>query len=145
VRPPIRALTPTEVGALLALDIPAHLATIDADGFPRITPLWFLWDEGAFYMTSVKGQPHLRNIERDPRVALCVDVEEREVVDGHRPNRRIRAQGEAELAPDDGGTWTRRITLKYVRGEEGERAAERRAPMARVVIRLLPVRLLAQG
>lgn len=143
-RPRLNRLDATEVAALLALDIPAHLATTDADGYPRITPIWFVWEDGAFRMTSVEGQPHLRNLARDPRAAICVDTEARAAVDGIRPNRRVRAQGLAETEQDDGGYWTRRITCKYVLGVAGRAAAERRAAMPRVVITLRPERLLAQ-
>ena len=142
-RPEIRRLSAEEISDLLALDVPAHLATTDPDGYPRITPLWFLYEDGAFRMTSVEGQPHLRNIDADPRAAICVDVEERQARDGHRPNRRFRAQGRAELARDKDGTWTRRITQKYLPGDEA--AADRRSSMPRVVITLRPERLVAQG
>ncbi len=141
----MRRLDEREIDQLLALDFPAHLATIDPSGFPRITPIWFVWADGAFHMTSVEGQPHLRNIARDPRASVCVDTEEPESARGVRLNRRVKGQGNAELFPDDGGTWTRRITLKYIRGAEGEAAAARRAAMPRVVIRLRPPRITAQG
>ena len=134
-----------EVGQLLALDIPAHLATLDPDGFPRITPLWFLWEAGAFYLTSVEGRPHLRNLQRDPRASLCVDTEERVAIAGHRPNRQVKAYGLAHLAPDDEGYWTRRITRKYLAGPEGEERAAYRAAMQRIVIVLRPSRLIAVG
>ena len=145
MRPRIRQLGEEEIAKLLALDVPAHLATIDPDGFPRITPIWFLWADGAFHMTSVEGQPHLRNIVRNPRASVCVDTEERESASGARPNRRVRAQGKAELTQDEGGEWTRWITLKYVQGEEGEARAAYRAAMPRLLIRLRPLRLTAQG
>lgn len=48
-----RPLDPAEIEALLALDVPARLATLDRDGFPHVTPLRFLWSDGAFYMTSI--------------------------------------------------------------------------------------------
>src|SRR5919204_4848772 len=109
MRPAIRRLSPPEIEELLQLDVPAHLATLDPDGFPRITPLWFVWDEGLFRMTSVEGQPHLRNVARDARAAICVDTEAREAVAGERENRRVRAQGLATAEPDPDGFWTRRI------------------------------------
>ena len=143
MKPQIKRLSGPEIDELLALDVPAHLATIDPDGYPRITPIWFLWDDGAFVMTSIEGYPHLRNLARDPRAAVCVDTEEHDAIDGHRPNRRVRARGDAQLFRDD-GEWTRRITRKYVTGPEGERTAERRASMSRVVIRIRPVKMLAQ-
>lgn len=37
-----RRLSEQEIEALLALDVPARLATIDAEGFPHVTPLWFV-------------------------------------------------------------------------------------------------------
>jgi PPOX class probable F420-dependent enzyme len=142
--PPIERLDSTGIASVLALDIPAHLATTDPEGYPRITPIWFIWEAGAFWMTSVEGQPHLRNLMHDPRAAISVDTEDRVAVRGVRENRRVRAQGRAELGPDKDGQWTRRITLKYVHGAEGEAAAARRAAMQRVVITLRPERLIAQ-
>jgi nitroimidazol reductase NimA-like FMN-containing flavoprotein (pyridoxamine 5'-phosphate oxidase superfamily) len=47
-----RRLSDEEIEALLALDIPARLATIDPHGFPHVTPLWFVWDDAAFHLTS---------------------------------------------------------------------------------------------
>jgi hypothetical protein len=47
-QPRIERFEATEIAAVLALDIPAHLATIDPDGYPRITPIWFIWEDGAF-------------------------------------------------------------------------------------------------
>lgn len=95
-------------------------------------------------MTSVEGQPHVLNLARDARAAICIDTEARESVAGFRANRRVRAQGNAETAPDEGGYWTRRITLKYVPGPDGEATAKRRAAMPRVLITLEPERTLAQ-
>ena len=40
--PPARRLLPQEIADVLNLAIPAHLATLDSAGFPRIVPLWFL-------------------------------------------------------------------------------------------------------
>ncbi|HEX9416255.1 MAG TPA: pyridoxamine 5'-phosphate oxidase family protein [Gaiellaceae bacterium] len=134
-----------EIEELLAVDVPAHLATIDPRGFPRVTPIWFVWADGAFYMTSVEGQPHLRNIARNPRTSVCVDTEEPESAGGIRPHRQVKGYGEAELFPDEAGEWTRRITLKYIRGEAADATAARRAAMPRVVIRLRPLRMTARG
>jgi nitroimidazol reductase NimA-like FMN-containing flavoprotein (pyridoxamine 5'-phosphate oxidase superfamily) len=140
-----RTLDQREVEELLRLDVPAHLATLDPNGFPRITPIWFVWADGAFHMTSVEGQPHLGNIARDPRASICVDIEESEPVEGVRRNRRVKGHGHAELFTDQDGEWTRRITVKYIRGAQGEAAVARRVAMPRVGIRLRLVRLTARG
>ena len=136
-----RTMTDDEINKVLALDVPAHLATIDRDGSPRITPIWFLWEDGAFYMSSVKGKIQLRNLERNPVAAICVDVEGPDSGVGHRPNRQVKARAAVRLFEDD-GSWTRRITAKYVSGPEGERTAAERASMPRLVIELRPSRVI---
>lgn len=141
-RPAGGRLSQGEIGELLALDVPARLATIDPDGFPRITPIWFVWEDGAFHMTSVAGRPHLRNLAEEPRASICIDTESRESVRGVRSNRQIKARGFAELRPDEGGYWTRRITAKYVSGPEGEARGAYRAAMGRIVIVLRPSQVL---
>lgn len=142
IRPP-RPLTPEEIEALLALDVPARLATIDAAGFPHVTPLWFVWAEGAFHMTSFPDRPHLRRLGANPHAGLCIDVEEPERGDGERPNRQVRAIGQAELLADAGGAWTRRITEKYVRGPAAPARSAARSADERVVVRLRPRRVVA--
>ena len=136
-----RSLTNAQLDALLALDIPGQLGTLDKEGYPQITPIWFVWEGGAFYMTSLPEKAHVRRLERDPRASFCVEVEDVERDDGERPNRSVRAVGPAELFDDVGGAWTRRITEKYIRGPGRADKLAARSAQERVVIRLQPVRL----
>jgi hypothetical protein len=71
-----------------------------------------------------------------------VDVEDPERDDGQRPNRQVRAIGEATLFGDRGGEWTRRITEKYVRGPAAEHRVAARVADERIAIRLRPTRLI---
>ncbi|WP_433732377.1 pyridoxamine 5'-phosphate oxidase family protein [Nocardia sp. CA-129566] len=109
----MRTLRPAEIAGLLASDIVAHLATIDAAGYPHVTPIWFLWDQHAFRLTSWAGRPHLRRIRANPRVGLVIDREVGRRADGQRPNRQVRIIGDAELTIDPDGVWTQRIWEKY--------------------------------
>jgi nitroimidazol reductase NimA-like FMN-containing flavoprotein (pyridoxamine 5'-phosphate oxidase superfamily) len=136
-------LTPDEIETLLRAAVPARLATLDRRGFPHVTPLWFIWADGAFYLTSFPDRPHVARLRRDPRAGICIDVEDPERDDGERPNRQVRGVGTAELFADDRGLWTRRITRKYVTGPVGDERAEQRAAEPRTVIRLAPARLVA--
>jgi nitroimidazol reductase NimA-like FMN-containing flavoprotein (pyridoxamine 5'-phosphate oxidase superfamily) len=138
-----RRLEPNEIETLLALDVPARLATLDRQGFPHITPLWFVWENEAFFMTSICDRPHLRRLSRNPRAGLCIDVEEPERDDGQRPNRQVRAVGNVELLPDRESKWTRRITEKYVRGPAATKMLAARAADDRILICLRPARLVA--
>lgn len=142
VRAP-RRLDPRELEALLGLDVVAHLATLDRNGFPHITPLWFVWDGGAFHMTSINDRPHLKRLAANPQAGVGIDVEDEERVDGHRPNRQVRAIGNAELFPDHDASWTTRITKKYLKGPGAAASIASRAADERVVIRLRPTNLVA--
>lgn len=138
-----RRLNRTEIETLLALDVPAHLATLDRNGFPHVTPLWFVWEDGAFYMTSIADRPHLKRLAGNPRAGLGIDVEDPERADGQRPNQQVRAIGNAELLPDDHAAWTTRITEKYVHGPAAATSIAARAADERIVICLRPTRLVA--
>ena len=142
LKPP-RQLGTDEIEQLLACDVPAHLATLDNGGFPHVTPLWYIWTNGAFYMTSIADRPHLRRLRRDPRAGICVDLEDPECADGQRPNRQVRATGTAELLADNGAVWTTRITEKYVRGAAAAERVKARSGDERALIRLRPRRLIA--
>ncbi len=137
----LRSLPADQLDALLDLDVPGRLGTLDKEGYPHITPIWFVWERGAFYMTSLPEKAHVRRLERDPRASFCVDVEDDERDDGERPNRSVRAVGPAEVFDDRGGEWTRRITGKYIRGPGAAAMLATRTAQERVVIRLQPVRL----
>jgi nitroimidazol reductase NimA-like FMN-containing flavoprotein (pyridoxamine 5'-phosphate oxidase superfamily) len=136
-------MSETEVDELLALDVPARLATLDGHGFPHVTPLWFIWEGGAFYMTSISDRPHLRRLARDARAGLVVDAEQPERDDGQRPNRQVRAVGRAVVFEDSDAQWTRRITEKYVHGAGRAPQLRSRTADRRVVICLRPERMTA--
>lgn len=135
-----RAIEPRD---LLERDVVLYLATLRRDGTPRLTPLWFVFEDGALRMTSVAAKAHLLDLARDPRCAIVIGAEIDPAPDGERRYARVRASGRADLASDGGGAWTRRITLKYVSGVAGERLAERRARDDRVLITLRPERISA--
>src|SRR5260370_9102035 len=62
--PPARRLSPQEIADVLKLTIPAHLATLDPAGFPRIIPLCFLWEDVSFYLSSGLHARHTQNLPR---------------------------------------------------------------------------------
>ncbi|MEO8510903.1 MAG: pyridoxamine 5'-phosphate oxidase family protein [Chloroflexota bacterium] len=63
------------------------LSTIDAQGFPHIVPVWFVWDGEAFVVFS---KPHARKVQairRQARVALALgepcDDFDVQLIEGH--------------------------------------------------------------
>ena len=100
----VRQMEAGEVSALLELDAVAHLATLDGDGYPHVTPIWFVWQDGAFYFASDTNRPHVARLRRDVRAGVVVDIEAAKRSDGERPNQQVRAVGEAVVEPDVDGT-----------------------------------------
>ncbi|WP_280251739.1 pyridoxamine 5'-phosphate oxidase family protein [Nocardia abscessus] len=139
----MRTLRESEIADLLTRDVVAHLATIDSAGYPHITPLWFLWLDGRFYLTSYAVRPHLERMRSNPRVGLVIDVEDALRADGDRPNRQVRVIGTACLAPDSAGTWTERIRTKYISDDIAPGIAQRNLGRARVLITVVPSRITA--
>lgn len=54
-------------------DIVAWLTTVSGDGTPQPNPIWFLWDGESFLVYTLANAARLRNIARNPRVALNFD------------------------------------------------------------------------
>jgi nitroimidazol reductase NimA-like FMN-containing flavoprotein (pyridoxamine 5'-phosphate oxidase superfamily) len=136
----LRDLTQPETDALLHRDVSACLAFVDAAGYPRQVPCWFLWDGEAFYVTSVADKFHVKRLQADSRASICVEFEER--TESGRTNRQVKGVGRVEIFSDEAGQWGERIRSKYL----GELMVLQPANVAtRVVLRLKPDRMVAHG
>jgi PPOX class probable F420-dependent enzyme len=51
----------------------AVLATINIDGTPQLTTMWFLLEGDTIMMNTKAGRVKDRNIKRDPRISICVE------------------------------------------------------------------------
>jgi nitroimidazol reductase NimA-like FMN-containing flavoprotein (pyridoxamine 5'-phosphate oxidase superfamily) len=142
---PARPLTQQEIADLTSLAMPAHLATLDPAGFPRVIPIWFLWEEGIFYLSSGPQSRHVQDLARDPRAGLCITIEESQTETGYRPFRQIMVRGYAHVQPDTDASWARKLIGKYIPGEAGVRRAKLEAGKPHVVIVLRPERFLTTG
>ena len=63
---------PEDVLALLRQPSTCYLATSMPDGSPQLTQTWVDTDGEHVVINTVQGYVKLRNIERDPRVAVAV-------------------------------------------------------------------------
>jgi PPOX class probable F420-dependent enzyme len=112
-------LSAEEVAAFL--DEPGHLVrlgTVDADGFPRVVPTWFIVVDGELLFTPRGPAVFLANLRRDPRLGLCVDEEA-------LPYRKVAVQARARIVHDLGedDAWRdlyRRIARRYVPAEAAD-------------------------
>jgi PPOX class probable F420-dependent enzyme len=83
--------------ALLNRPSPCHLATTMADGSPHLTQTWVDTDGKHVLVNTVQGFQKVKNIERDPRVALNVS-------DPDNPSRYYAVRGHVLDVTTEGGT-----------------------------------------
>lgn len=57
----------------------AVLATINRDGTPQQSAVWYELRDGTILMNTRRGRLKDRNLRRDPRCSLCVEEEDRYV------------------------------------------------------------------
>ena len=81
---------------LLRKPSPCFLSTIMADGSPQVTETWVDTDGENVIINTVVGFVKVRNVERDPRVALAVQ-------DPENPFRHIQVRGEVISMTTEGG------------------------------------------
>ncbi len=89
---------PRELRDLIASGPMAHLSTINADGSPQVTVIWIGLDGDDLVSGHMSRQAKLRNIERDPRVALSFDAPR---VPGVFLNEYAVLRARAAVAPSD--------------------------------------------
>src|SRR5213592_310247 len=51
----------------------AVLATLNSDGSPQLTTMWYLLEGDTIVMNTKAGRLKARNMQRDPRIAICVE------------------------------------------------------------------------
>jgi PPOX class probable F420-dependent enzyme len=65
---------PQSARAVIESGSVAHLVTLNADGSPQVTCIWVGLDQGEIVSGHLNvDQAKLRNIARDPRVALSIE------------------------------------------------------------------------
>jgi PPOX class probable F420-dependent enzyme len=68
------AMSATEVAALLAESRTVTCATVGRDGWPHLMPLWYVVRAGELWAWTYAKSQKVRNLERDPRCTLQVEV-----------------------------------------------------------------------
>jgi PPOX class probable F420-dependent enzyme len=87
---------PDALLALLRQPSPCFLATTMPDGSPQLTETWVDTDGGHILINTVEGFQKLKNIARDPRVAVAIS-------DPADPFRYFQARGRVIATTTSGG------------------------------------------
>ena len=105
----------------------ATVATLDPDGSPHSSVVWFLRDGDDVLFSSTARRRKVRNIERDPRVALSV-------YDLADPYASVDIRGTATIAVDEGKRLPVELSHKYL----GEDPPPEPDDEVRYVVRITP-------
>ena len=73
----------------------ANLATIQPDGSPQVTPVWFDYTNGVIRVNTAKGRVKARNLSTGKKVALSI-------LDPDNPYRYIQIRGTVTNETVDG-------------------------------------------
>lgn len=73
----------------------AHVATVDAEGAPQVTPVWVSYDGQYILINSANGRKKDRNLRARPRVALSIQ-------DPGDPYRYLGVQGVVVETTEEG-------------------------------------------
>ena len=106
-------MSPAEMWSFIREQKNLQVATLNRDGSPHLTTLWFAVVEGEIVFETFAKSQKLKNLERDPRIAVLLE-------DGsvYEELRGVSITGRAELQRDAG--LLRRVAAEIIRRNRPE-------------------------
>ncbi|MCO1615895.1 PPOX class F420-dependent oxidoreductase [Micromonospora tulbaghiae] len=121
--------------ALLGEPQLAHVATVEADGTPHVTPVWVDTDGEHVVFNTAKGRQKYLNMSRNPVVAVSV-------ADKADDYRTLWIKGTVEFVTEGADEHIDRLAKKYL-GQDTY--PWRRPGEERVIVRVTPTEKLGRG
>jgi PPOX class probable F420-dependent enzyme len=84
----------------------ATLSTINPDGAPQSTVIWVKRDGDDVLFSTIRGRRKTKNMERDPRVAICM-------FDPKDPYEFVEIRGRVELTEENGRDLIQELSQRY--------------------------------
>ena len=105
------------------------LATINKDGTPQLTTMWYLLEGDTIVMNTKVGRLKERNMRRDPRISVCFEDEYYYIT----ISGTVEMIDDPEIAQRD----IARLAIRYSGEESGKRQATNKfSKEQRVTLRL---------
>jgi PPOX class probable F420-dependent enzyme len=115
----------------------AHVSTLGGDGWPQATVVWVDAGEGMVRFNSAEHSRKVRNLKRDPRIAISVHGQE-------NPYLAVTVIGTAALTSEGAEEHIDELTRKYTDMDRYP-AEWRKAGERRVKITVEPKAILRYG
>jgi PPOX class probable F420-dependent enzyme len=110
----------------------ATLATVDRQGMPQLTEVWFLHDEGELKLSLNSSRAKTKNLQLRPVCSLLI-------LDITNPYRYLEVRGHARIVADDDYAFADKLGDKYGANlREHDRPGEKR-----VVVTVEPLKVQA--
>ena len=119
---------------LLKADV-AVLATIGQDGYPQVTALWFLFDDGTIKLSLNTTRQKVKNLQAHSECTFFI-------LDPANPYRTLEIRARATISPDLDYAFAKKLGAKY--GGVDLRANDRPGE-TRVVVSLQPIKVNTWG
>ena len=129
--------TPEQRAFLTAGTRTGKLTTVRADGRPHVVPIWFILDGDDLVFNTGATSVKAKNLQRDPRAALCVDLEE-------PPYAFMMVEGTVSFSDDLAAMlpFATAIGGRYMGAERAESFGKRNAVAGELLGRLTPTRVI---
>lgn len=98
--------TPEQLTEITRPKLLAVLSTVNLDGSPQATPVWYLYDGEFFKVSCHSGRLKARNVRRNPSVTLTV-------LDTANNGTPLLVKGTAEIVEDGGDELTHTMARRY--------------------------------
>ena len=107
------------------------LSTINPDGAPQSSVIWAKHDDGDVVFSTIRGRRKTRNMERDPRVSICV-------YDPANPYRHVELRGTVAITEEGGPELIDELSRAY----DGKPWIEKVPGVTRVVCRVTATKVV---
>ncbi|MCM8750657.1 PPOX class F420-dependent oxidoreductase [Thermomicrobiaceae bacterium CFH 74404] len=125
------------IRAFLAEPRLAVLATINEDGSPQQTVMWYDLEGDAILMNTADGRVKVNNLRRNPRVSLCVEDGYRYVtISGRACQIEDQERAQADIL---------RLAMRYHGAERARSIAEQFSGQHRITILVTIERVISAG
>jgi PPOX class probable F420-dependent enzyme len=102
---------PLPVIAFLESGPLAHVVTLDARGAPHVSVAWVGIEDGEVVIGTLADQPKLRNLRRDPRIAMSFQADGR---DAYGLDHYLVLRGRARVTEGGAAALLRRLAHVYL-------------------------------
>ena len=143
-------MTKSEIKKFLMKDtFTGKLATVKKNGSPHVVPIWFVVEEvnsrnrntvGNIYFTTSRDSVKAKNIQRDSGVSVCVD-------DQTPSFSFVLIHGNAKLIPYRQKVvlkWATKIAERYMGRKNAKAYGERNSGEDEVLVRIRPIKIIAE-